>query len=372
MKLVKVVLSPKAFSLFKPRLNQTPKLIDKYESANNFHQVEVSFIIPVHNQREIIGNNIKSLLSCLTLNSEIIFIDDASSDGSKEEILNAIAGDLPQEIKQIFLYRFEHSIFESACDDFGIRRASGKFIIEIQADMQMLEIGFDKKMTKALEENPDIFMLSGRGVMRFGEIAEIYSRSLGTESNFSKSLRSSFWKNVIKVIRKKEEVRFNEPKLTTTTANNSLLRNLIFPTREEFSKFGKAGRLGPLIEINPIDPRGHLYIGDTVMRGPICFIRERYAELGGFDLQSFFLGYDEHELNLRARILKGWSSCYLNIDFVSPLSHGSMRKSRTLKSKIELYLALKRISRSTSNFLSNYEKIKSELEVKFELRERSS
>jgi hypothetical protein len=61
---------------------------------------------------------------------------------------------------------------------------------------KMQEIGFDKKMTRVLRENPDIFMLSGRGTMRFDEIAEIYSSSRGTESNFSKSLSSSIWKNL--------------------------------------------------------------------------------------------------------------------------------------------------------------------------------
>lgn len=372
MKLWKVIFNTRAFSFFKRRLNQTPRLIHKYERVNNLHQVEVSFVIPVHNQREIIANNVKSLLSCITLDSEIIFVDDSSSDGSRDEIFDAISGELPQEIKQIFIYRFEHPIFESACDDFGIKSASGKYIIEIQADMQMQESGFDKKMTKVLKENPDIFMLSGRGVMRFDEIAEIYSRSFGTESNFSRSLKSSIAKNLIKIIRKDKGINFQEPVAVSTSSSLSLLQNLVFPTKEEFSESGRAGRLGPLIEINPIDPRQHLYIGDTVMRGPICFNRERYVGLGGFNLQSFFLGYDEHELNLRARIQRGWRSGFLNIDFVSPLAHGSMRKSRSLKSKFELYLAVKRISVSPSSFLSDYTTLKSDLQHKFDLRETST
>ena len=372
MKLGKVKLNSTAFSVFKKRLNQTPRLIHKFDSANNLHQVEVSFVIPVHNQKEIIASNVKALLSCITLDSEIIFVDDSSSDGSKEEILNAISGELPQEIKRIFLYRFEHPIFESACDDFGIKSASGKYIIEVQADMQIQENGFDKKMTRVLRENPDIFMLSGRGVMQFDDIAETYSRSRGTESYFSKSLRSSIWRNIIKVIRKDNEIDFKEPRAVTTGSNDSSLQKLVFPTKEEFSESGRAGRLGTLIEINHIEPRQLLYIGDTVMRGPICFIRERYVELGGFNLESFFLGYDEHDLNLRARVEKGWMSGFLSIDFVSPLSHGSMRKSRSFKNKFELYLAVKRISGSSGSYLGDYKTYKTGIQSKFELRENST
>lgn len=369
MKLGKVIFNSRAFSVFKRRLNQTPRLIHKFDSANNLHQVEVSFVIPIHNQREIIASNIKALFSCITLDSEIIFVDDSSSDGSQEEILNAISGELPQEIKRIFLYRFEHPIFESACDDFGIKSASGKYIIEIQADMQMLEKGFDKKMTRVLGEYPDIFMLSGRGVMPFDEIAEIYSRSRGTESHLSKSLKFSIWRNIIKVVKKNNEINIEEPKSLTTVSDHTFLHNLVFPTNKDFSESGKAGRLGPLIEVNPIEPRPLLYIGDTVMRGPICFMRERYVELGGFNLESFFLGYDEHDLNLKARILKGWRSGFLSVGFVSPLSHGSMRKSRTLKNKFELYLAVKRISRSSGSCLSDYETYKSKIHSKFEMKE---
>ncbi len=365
----KVTFNTRAFSFFKSRLNQKPTLIYKFENSSNLHQVEVSFVIPVHNQREIIARNLESLFSCVTLNSEIILVDDSSSDGSKEEILNAILGKVPQEIKRVSLYRFEQPIFESACDDFGIKNASGEYIIEIQADMQIKEIGFDKKMTRVLRENPDIFMLSGRGVMRFDEIAEIYSNSRGTESNFSKNLTSSIWKNFIKVVQKNNEIELRKTNAATPVPDLYFFESLIFPTKDQFSESGKAGRLGPLIEINPIDTRRLLYVGDTVMRGPICFKRDRYVELGGFNLESFFLGYDEHELNLRARVKGGWRSGFLSIDFVSPLSDGSMRKGRSFKSKLELYLAIKRISGSPRNLLSDYETFKGKIDCKYELRE---
>jgi hypothetical protein len=79
------------------------------------------------------------------------------------------------------------------------------------------------------------------------------------------------------------------------------------------------------------------------MRGPVAFEKYRYLQLGGLNTKSFFLGFDEHDLNLRGRQQHAWLSAFIPIAFNSPLEDGSMRKKRSRKAKIELFLAQKRI-----------------------------
>ena len=355
-------------NFFQNRLTQSPKCILNYTKSDSINKILVSVVIPIHNQASILYGNLRSLFECISLDCEIILIDDSSSDHSVEEVLRAIKADVPDTVQSLTFYSFKYPIYESACDDFAIRKAKGEYIIELQADMKIMEQAFDSKMLKVLHEYTDIFMLSGRGVMNFEEITNIYRNSRGTESSMSKSVLRSIFRNLVQLFNVRSKLKSKEEIVLEEYTDGEFTSELIFPKSEQFVKTGRAGRLGRLIEVLPKSESENIYIGETVMRGPICFQTKRYIDLGGLNLNSFFLGYDEHDLNLRARIEKGWKAAFMYVAFSSPLMHGSMRKKRSLISKLELYLVTKRINRSQSNVLSKYEELRSSFISNYEVR----
>jgi len=306
-------------------------------------KILVSIVVPVFNQESTIRNNLESLITNLGTSAELILVNDCSSDGTDSEIHNFLAKSksLSPNLRRISYYKFKHSLFETRSDHFGILKSSGSYIIEVQADMCILEPNFDRKLVATLENNPDLFMLSCRGIMTFREIFESFSKSKGNEVAINTNLFKSIANFLVINLRRWQSIKDSHEILTETGP--------IFPSLEEFSTSGNAGRLGRLIDQNSVSDVKNLYVGETVMRGPICFSKDRYMELGGFNVEAFFLGFDEHDLNLRARVLKNWKAGYTPISFESPLKNGSMRKKRSLKTRLEILVAIKRTNRHVPN-----------------------
>lgn len=314
-----------------------PKLVSVLNENSNSVLPTISFVIPVFNQASVISKNLKSVINNTELLAEIIIINDASEDDSEEAILNFIedAKAFPQNIISVHLYSFRKSRFETYCDHFGIMNAKGRYIIEIQADMEITEPAFDKKMVDGIESDHRIFMASGRGIMDFESVRSHFMSSSGTEASSASSLLKSM---LFKLISKNKKPASPKTDLRLDPED-------IFPTSKIFKETKRAGRLGRLIELEIPRDLKHLYVGETVMRGPLAFEKDRYLQLGGLNTKSFFLGFDEHDLNLRGRQEHAWLSAYIPIAFNSPLENGSMRKKRSRKARVEIFLAQKRIKR---------------------------
>lgn len=312
-----------------------------YNAITRLSPLEVTIVIPVFNQASTISRNLQAIIDHSSLECEIIVLNDASEDETKEVLDDFLNKNIKmkENIHSIQVHNFGVSRFETYCDHFGIMNAKGKYIVEIQADMEICEDEFDRKMIQTLKLNDDVFMLSARGIMDFREIAKHFNASKGTEASISSSILK-FLKNRIR----RTDKPGSEFVLDTLNAIDTIL-----PGIDSFKMSKKAGRLGRYIEINVPFSEKDLYVGETVMRGPIAFEKSRYLTLGGLNTASFFLGFDEHDLNLRARNEMKWLAAYVPISFLSPLDQGSMRKKRSNKAKFELFLAQKRI-------LKNYEK----------------
>ena len=305
--------------------------------------IDVSVVVPVFNQEIVIVRNILSIIDNLSLNAELLVVNDNSEDATDPKIREFLDhySTPPKNLAKISYYSFKRSQFETFSDHFAITRSVGRYIIEVQADMLIKESGFDKKMIRILEENRDIFMLSGRGVMPFSEILRAFALTRGNEASVNT--------NLLKIFLTRLRGRFkprNLPKMNSDTEFNP---NQINPDEILYSKEKKAGRLGRLIEDNSMYDQSVMYIGETVMRGPICFLRERYNTLGGLNANAFFLGFDEHDLNLRARLIKNWRAAYTHVTFESPLEDGAMRKEKSIRSRIDLFLAQARTRPNIKN-----------------------
>lgn len=103
---------------------------ENWRERDNF-SVELSIIIPAFNKAEIIEQQLRCLLSCITVTAEIILIDDGSIDETSTVALNLLSKcNYPYTI-----LRTKFPIYETACDCVGLEISSGYYICELQSDI---------------------------------------------------------------------------------------------------------------------------------------------------------------------------------------------------------------------------------------------
>ena len=124
--------------------------------------------MPIYNQEQIIEKNINSIFKYTTeLPYELILILDSCSDSTETIILNMISqgihtNTLPELLTNILVLRSLTPLFETAADNLGFLCSRGKFILEIQADMEMTELGYNMKLLKPFSLYNSILGISGR------------------------------------------------------------------------------------------------------------------------------------------------------------------------------------------------------------------
>jgi hypothetical protein len=105
------------------------------------------------------------------------------------------------------------------------------------------------------------------------------------------------------------------------------------PLLADFIQTSKAGYLSAYDITNKsgFNTTGSVWLGQTVMRGPIALDRSKYLNVGGFDLESCFLGFDDHEITLRAYQKFRFRVGFLPIGYQSSMEWGATRRKRSLK-----------------------------------------
>lgn len=278
--------------------------------SNSANKPEVSFVVPVYNQEKLIIENLNSILENSELLHELVVVLDKSTDASKEVVekwaKNHIFG---AYTSRVVLVAASSPLYETVADCIGIHYSTAEYIVEIQSDMTIQDFGFDKRLVSGLQQNNDLFALSGRGIHPASWVLQpkLMSRPL---------------------------------RLLDSIQLKFATRNLKYKVSNwVWAIFGTAGRVGRLMDFEiSIDKISRIYVGGFVMRGPLAFSKSKYEELGGFDTDHFFLGNDDHDIVLRAHILQGWKSAFLPINYSSPLEFGSTRsvKSENEESKFKI------------------------------------
>ena len=259
--------------------------INKSDSKPN-----VSVIIPVFNKERIICNMLDNLIASLTTNYELIIIDDASSDNSKEIITNYLKN---KNIRHVFIST-SVPIFETACDNLGFFIAEGFYLLEIQSDMIIHDKGFDKRMIDALNNNK-FSSVSGRSCHSWFDV-------LGTKLK------------IINILKLKSPISL-----------------ILFGTGEK----GYVGKnlYNNILVGSPL--LGEVYEADTNCRGPWLINKYLLKKIGPLDTDKFFLGYDDHDFNLRGSEL-GFRSGYTPVIMTCDKNNSSSFQVKTNKNK-EIY-----------------------------------
>ncbi len=201
-----------------------------------------SVVMPVHNQAGIIIRNLNSLIVNVAGTFELFIICDACTDGTLEAVRSWVDA-LPANLymRDILLFSIvlidqSTPVFETTADNMGFLLARGRYVLEVQADMRMIQYGFNRQLEKAFATGDDVFAVSGRcahnysGIQGFGKI----NQHVEERSNIKPQHLATF------------------------------------------------------------------FIHQTCNRGPLLIDRARLVDLGFLDEQNFWLGDDEHDLMARA------------------------------------------------------------------------
>lgn len=275
----------------KPEPHSEYKPIRTYLMYNTNTIPDISIIMPIYNQQDIIKKNATSIFEYTTGSYEVIFIIDSCSDNT-ENMLRTTITELPKELyngcTSIVIHVSDTPLFETSCDNIGLYCAKGTYAIEIQADMEMVEHGYNEKLIKPFFHNKDIIGISGR-----------CSHGLKNDEGI--------------------------------------------------------GKLGLLVEqpLSELINKNAYYIGETCNRGPLALDILKVRELGYFDEVNFFLDDSDHDLFARAYHQKKWLCGYVPIEVKVSLANGSTRKGRDPLNQ-RIYESKKQVATKKNGFLYSY------------------
>lgn len=268
---------------------------------------EVAFVVPVHNQQEIVTGTLDSIVRSATLPHEIAIIVDGCVDATEARVrawAEARAASGVTKTCRIIIAVSTGSIYETLCDNFGVMVTYAPLIIEIQADMTIEEPGFDALLKLAFEQVPNLAAVSGRG----GHVQRLPGAQRG-RTLLARAVASGVsW--LVEVVAR--------------------VCGAYTPSLFEYLLTDEIGRTGVRIDLPLMKRRRlHVYPVETVMRGPLAIQRATFDLLQGLDSARYFLGDDDHDFMYRARAKLGLRAAYLPVRFASPLALGSTRVERT-------------------------------------------
>ena len=235
-----------------------------------------SIVIPVHNQERIIEKNLQSVFNNISNKYfEVILVIDACSDNTKSVLFSFIDKISHPLLTKLLILESNIPLFETSADNLGFYCSRGDYIIEIQADMEITEYGFNMKLLKPFQKLENIIAVSGRCCC---DLTIVQNRG------------------------------------------GNIIDKLVY------------GELYASID------KEAFYVGETCNRGPLILDRKKLVELQYLDEKNYFLDNSDHDLFVRAYIQKGYICGHISIDFHAPFEDGSTRKPRNeLNQKVYNY-----------------------------------
>lgn len=285
-----------------PMSDQAEPYVCFFKQFKEESTIDYSVVMPIFNQEQIIIKNVSSIVKTTAGLYEIILILDNCYDSTESiliEYFNNLVTD--SELVRVIIVKQETPIFETSCDNLGFIISEGKYIVELQADMELKEYSYNTSMSRAVIKYDDVIGISGRCTHSLHDFA----KGIGKLSNES------------------------------------------------------AEKL--LSELDISVDKNTLYMYGTCNRGPVLFSKEKLKQVGYLDEQNFHQHESEHDLFARAYYLHNLKCGYVPIDYISISTEGSSRINRQYPENITVLNKKewkRREERSNGGFLFNTAKNK--------------
>jgi len=202
--------------------------------------IDITIIIVNYNVKEFVKNLLYSLHKALeNYSSEIIVVDNASSDGSVE--------DIKEKFSYVNVIANDENVGFGKANNQGLEIAKGKYIVFLNPDTIVREDTFSK-LIKFIKSNPDAGMAT--------------CKVLNPDGTLQLACRRGFpgpWTSFTKIVGLSK----------------------LFPKSKLFSKYNLT-----YLDENKINEV------DAISGSFMMFTREVYEKVGGFDPQFFMYGED--------------------------------------------------------------------------------
>ena len=283
--------------------------------------VDQGIVVPIHNMAETIVPVLNGIFDSVSRNSHLVLILDACSDKSEQVILEFLKikiqlNELGNVIR-INLFNSRRNLFEAKAENFAIDIFKElTYLISVQADIVIQEKFFDSKIVEAFVQNPDVFMISGRGTHTW-EIPEEPVNPFVSLYQIFDGLKNIFRFGVNSGDKADRKILNKRPSL-----------KLDHDSFYELDYFGRCGDFhSHFVETG----NDCIYLSETVMRGPLAFRLKEIRKLGGLDWKRHRLGNDDHCISMKAWHQRRLRTAYMPIEYVSPLEWGATRKNKNFK-----------------------------------------
>lgn len=263
---------------------------------------EIFVSIPVKNQEAVIVSVIESFLQNCELKVTLGFVFDNCTDQSMNLVLKYFEQNFIdiKKLNKVIILSSKKDLFESTCDNLLFRFCQSNYFMSLQADIFFQDKSFLEKSIKLFNYLPNLFGISGRGIVAFSHIKE--KQPLSIIKLFD------FVYQIIFYLQRKKRL----PHLYASLNYFGDVSN--FPkTRMYFTK-------------RELDT---LFIGDAIIRGPVIWDSAKFHALGALDDVAFFLGRDDTDICFRAN-QKKWIVGYLPCIYFSHPLNGTSRKPRSI------------------------------------------
>jgi glycosyltransferase involved in cell wall biosynthesis len=232
-----------------------------------------SIVMPIHNQENIVKRVLNSILQNTVGKYEIILIIDGCTDNTKINVISWIENiPITKGLVKILVFENITGIFETSCDNQGFIHSRGKYIVEIQADMEVLTYGFNVILATPLEMFDDLIAVGGRCCHGLNG-------------------------------------------LTSSINTGKIGGNTEYPHKIQFGQYNT------------------VTLSHTTNRGPLVLSRTKLHEMGYLDEEHYVLGDDDHDLFTRAYNQNKWRVGFIPVEVFSPSEWGSTRKSASVDSR---------------------------------------
>lgn len=281
--------------------------------SSNLSRVEpakVYVAIPIKNQSEIIFSVLKSLCDSLQVEFKVGLLLDNCTDETESEIhrfISEYAEGYPH-LRRIDFLKSSGELFEATCENILFEYCSEEFFMSLQADIYLNDSKFVTTAIDAFHQNPDLFGISGRARVS-------YSRELNV-------VNSKISRVFLKTLRLLLLGKYKKVFLGPSTKKNGYFGDIAQHPNARMIFTRKQLRT--------------LYPGEAIIRGPIMWRTDLFLKLGGLNDISYFLGRDDCDLSLRARVELNKFVAYLPAQSYSIKESGTTRKRRSQETLEEM------------------------------------